>query len=74
MMRVRANSNQLIFYSTRVPAFVAFASWNSVKMQLYNAGPVALSSTSLPFILLLCEQTAVGLFFFYLATAIITAA
>lgn len=66
MMRVRANSNQLIFYSTRVPVFVAFASWNCVKMQLYNTGPVTLSSTSLPFILLLCEQTAVGLFFFFL--------
>lgn len=65
MMRVRANSNQLIFYSTRVPVFVAFASWNCVRMQVYNTGPVTLSSTSLPFILLLCEQTAVGLFFFF---------
>lgn len=63
MMRVWANSNQLIFYSTRVPTFVAFASWSCVRMHLYNTGPVTLSSSSLPFILLLCEQTAVGGFF-----------
>lgn len=65
----RANSNQLIFYSTRVPAFVVFASRNSVRMQLYNTGLVTLSSSSSSssplFILLLCEQTAGLLFFFF---------
>lgn len=46
MMRVRANSNQLIFHGARVLAFVRSAPWNCKRLQLYNRGLVTLSSSS----------------------------
>lgn len=66
MMRIRANSNQLIFHGARVLAFVRSAPQNCMRLQLYKRGLVTLSSSpsssSSPlFILILCEQTA-GLF------------
>lgn len=66
MMRISANSNQLIFYSTHVSDLLCLLH-ETVRIQSYNTGLVTLSSSfssSSPlFILLLCKQTA-GLLFF----------
>lgn len=65
MTRISANSNQLIFYSTRVSDLLCLLH-ETVRIQSYNTGLVtlssSLSSSSPLFILLLCKQTA-GLFF-----------
>lgn len=65
VMRLGANSNQLIFQGARVLAFVKVCVMSSKRLQLYNRELVMLSSSSSPlFILILCEKTA-GLFFFF---------